>query len=456
MKFINPEKQQKTEPVKPTFISQRAKFLEGIKEKEKRRDERPDERTTRKDQNETSEKTEVLEKGVSKRELSEEEIEELKIKSKEDKDKKSARDITKDKIAELELQISKTKYNKKTQHAIGLMKAQIATLKTKLTGGSGKSGVQKDGYAVKKSGDGTVVLLGFPSTGKSTLLNKVTGAASEVGAYAFTTLTVIPGMLNYKHAKIQILDVPGIVEGAAAGTGRGKEVLQVVRNADLILMLIDGTKISQYKLILKEVYDTHVRINQKKPDVKIHKQPKDGIRIGRTVPTPNLDDETIRGIMNMFKVINAEILIRDDIGPDQLIDLLEGNKAYIPAITIVSKADLISPGDKKIIDKEIKPDLYISAHANINIEKLKDVIYNKLNFIRIYLKEVGKPADMKEPMIMIKGSTIRDLCNKLHKDFVEKFKFAKISGPSAKFDGQIFMKQNHVLDDEDIVELHIR
>jgi small GTP-binding protein len=451
MKFVNPDNGKKKVSIAKIFVSQRAKLLAGIKKKEKRRDERPVEIEEEDIQEEIVEK-----KGPSKQVLSLEEIDELKAKTKGDKDKKSSRDITKDKIEALETQISKTKYNKKTQHAIGLMKAQIATLKTKLAGGAGKGGVQKDGYAVKKSGDGTVVLLGFPSTGKSTLLNKITGAISEVGAYAFTTLTVIPGMLNYKHAKIQILDVPGIVEGAAAGSGRGKEVLQVVRNADLIVILIDGTKMSQYKLILKEVYDTHVRINQKRPDVKIHKQPKDGIRIGRTVATPDLDDETVRGIMNMFRIINAEILIREEIGPDQLIDLLEQNKAYIPAITIVSKADLITPEDKKIIDKEINPDLYISAHANFNMDKLKDLVFDKLDFIRIYLKEVGYPADMKEPMIMIKGSTIRILCDKLHKDFVEKFKFAKIWGPSAKFDGQVFMKQLHTLKDEDVVELHIR
>jgi small GTP-binding protein len=450
MKFVNPDKPIKKEIKKSTFVSQRAKLLARIKKKEKKREERPVEVA------ETEEEEKVATKGVTKKEMSQEEIELLKVKAKEDKDKMSSRDITKEKIQALETQISTTKYNKKTQHAIGLMKAQIATLKTKLAGGAGKGGVQKDGYSVKKSGDGTVVLLGFPSTGKSTLLNKVTSAESEVGNYAFTTLTVIPGMLNYKHAKIQILDVPGIVEGAAAGTGRGKEVLQVVRNADLIVMLIDGTKMSQYKLIRKEVYETNVRINQKKPDIKIHKQPKDGIRIGRTVATPDLDDETIRGIMNMFRIINAEILIRDEIGPDQLIDVLEQNKVYIPAVTVVSKADLINPEDKKIIDKEVQPDLYISAHENFNIDKLKDLVYNKLNFIRIYLKEVGKHADMEEPMIMIKGSSIRDLCNKLHKDFVDKFKFAKISGPSAKFDGQVFMKQAHILADNDVVEIHVR
>jgi len=150
---------------------------------------------------------------------------------------KEKKNPTVEKIKELEEQISNTKYNKKTQHAIGLYKAQLAKLKEKQKSRSG--GKKGEGYTVRKTGDGTVVLLGFPSVGKSTLLNALTNANSPVGSYAFTTLTVIPGILDYKYAKIQILDVPGVVYGAAAGTGRGKEVLAVIRNADLILFLID-------------------------------------------------------------------------------------------------------------------------------------------------------------------------------------------------------------------------
>lgn len=77
-----------------------------------------------------------------------------------------------------------------------------------------------------KSGDARVALIGFPSVGKSTLLNKLTNTHSEACAYEFTTLTCIPGKIEYNGANIQLLDLPGIIEGAAQGKGRGRQVMR--------------------------------------------------------------------------------------------------------------------------------------------------------------------------------------------------------------------------------------
>ncbi|MGM5480407.1 MAG: OBG GTPase family GTP-binding protein [Nanobdellota archaeon] len=358
------------------------------------------------------------------------------------------------KIKELEERIANTPYNKKTQSAIGQYKAQIAKLKEKEEARSSKGG-SSDGWEVRKTGDGTVILVGFPSAGKSTLLNRITGAESEVGSYAFTTLTCVPGMLKYRHANIQILDVPGIVKGAASGKGRGKEVLSSMRGADLCIILLDATRPQEYNVIIKEIYDTDIRLNQRKPDVKITKTAKDGIRFGSTVPLTYIDEETVTRILKEFRINNAEVVLRDDITIDQFIDCIEGNKKYMSAITVINKSDLVSPEQLNSLIEKFSADIAISAQKGKGIDELKELIFKKLDLIRIYLKEPAEDADLEEPLIMFRNAKIKDVCLKLHKDFLDKFRFARIWGPSAKFDGQK-IQEKHVLKDEDILEIHLR
>ena len=359
------------------------------------------------------------------------------------------------KIKELQDELKKTKYNKATQGHIGIVKAKIAQLKEKQEARiSKKTGKSEHGYTVRKSGDGTVLLLGFPSAGKSTLLNALTGADSEVAAYEFTTLSVVPGMMEYKQAKIQILDVPGIVSGAASGKGRGKEVLTVIQNADLVLIVVDVNHPEHYPAILREVWESRIRLNKKKPQVWIKKKSQGGIQIGKTVEL-NVDDETIKKVLREFKLVNAEVLIRSPVDIDDFIDCIEGNKKYVPALICISKVDLANASQVSKVKKELNADLVVSAEDGLNINLLREMIFQKLDFIRIYMKEPRKEADMVEPMIIQAGSTIGGVCIKTHKEFVKKFKFARVWGPSAKFPGQK-LHLKHKLLDGDILELHLR
>ena len=359
-----------------------------------------------------------------------------------------------DKIKELEQELSTTKYNKRTEHAIGLIKAKIANLKKKELARSASKG-KKQGYSVRKTGDGTVIILGFPSVGKSTLLNSITNADSPIGTYDFTTLKLIPGIMEYKHAKIQILDVPGVVSGAASGRGRGKEVLAVIRNCDLVITLLDINHLKAYNVLCKELYEAGIRLNQEKPDVKIKKKARGGIQIGKTVHLPDLDDKTIKSILKEFSISNADVLIRTRINADQLIDCIEGNRKYLQGIVIVNKIDLATPKQIADVKKRFPDALFICAKKEDYTDELKEKIYNGLKLISIYLKEVGKKADLEIPLIMNKDCTIRDVCGKLHRDFITKFKYARVWGKSARFDGQM-LRLKHRLLDGDVVELHLR
>ncbi|CAM8900955.1 unnamed protein product [Rhodiola kirilowii] len=182
------------------------------------------------------------------------------------------------KIKDIEDEMAKTQKNKATAHHLGLLKAKLAKLRRELlappTKGGGGAG---EGFDVTKSGDARVGLVGFPSVGKSTLLNKLTGTFSEVASYEFTTLTCIPGVITYRGAKIQLLDLPGIIEGAKDGKGRGRQVISTSRTCNCILIVLDAIKpITHKRLIEKELEGFGIRLNKEPPNLTFRKKDKGG------------------------------------------------------------------------------------------------------------------------------------------------------------------------------------
>ncbi|MFH1246754.1 MAG: GTP-binding protein [Candidatus Micrarchaeota archaeon] len=355
-----------------------------------------------------------------------------------------------EKIAEIESQMAKTQVNKATEHHLGLLKAKLARLRREAE--APKKGVPSgDGFAVRKSGNATVVFIGYPSVGKTTMLNALTGAKAKIAAYAFTTLTCIPGILDYKGAKIQLLDLPGVIAGAKEGKGRGKEVLAVARNADLVLVILDVLCCQQLDKIITELEGIGVRLDQQTPKIFIHETDKGGLNIIHGVKLTHLTDNTIRGVMNEYGIYNANVTLRQDATVDQLIDVLVGTRKYIPSLTVVNKVDLVKPEFLKTLDYKFTP---ISSDTGYNMELLKEEIYKKLNLIHIYTKRKGEKLDDK-PLMIRSGSTVGNVCDELHRDMRKLFKFSQVWGKSAKFPGQK-VGINHVLQDGDIVQVFKR
>ena len=101
------------------------------------------------------------------------------------------------------------------------------------------------------------------------------------------------------------------------------------------------------------------------------------------------------------------------------------------------------------------PVTYISAFIGVCLVELKNCIYDNLGFMRVYLTPLGEDADMEEPLIVKDDSTVRQICNKLHRDFVRKFRFGKVKGPSAKFDWQR-VGLDHLLKDGDVLTVIVK
>lgn len=360
-----------------------------------------------------------------------------------------------DEIQKVKDKLDKTPVNKATEKERARLKSRIAELEEEKEQRAKGTGGGHSGYSVKKTGDATVALVGYPSVGKSTLLNAITNADSEVGDYEFTTLDVVPGMTRINGANIQILDVPGLIGGAAAGKGDGKQVLSVVRNADLVLMITSPDKMDGFEKMENELHDAGIRLNMDPPSVKITKKEKGGLDVKSTVDQTHLDMDTIEEVLRDRGYVNANIILREDVDMDRLFDALSDNRRYMPSLKAINKIDEVSEEELARLKEQHPEAVFISAAENKNLDALKEHVYEKLGLMCVYMKEPGKDADMDEPLIVQRGSTIQTVCETLPGDMEDTFKSARIWGESADFDAQQ-VGEDHVLQDGDIVEIRTR
>jgi len=259
---------------------------------------------------------------------------------------------------------------------------------------------RRTGFYIRREGAGQVMLVGPTNVGKSQLLAAVTEASPEIAAYPFTTQTLIPGMMKFENIQIQLVDTPPIghrdVRTLLANTLRG---------ADLIAIVVDLSieSVSQVENTLEE------------------------LKKARIEPvTDNVKEVTL--------------------GSYQKKILLIGNKCDLESST----------GNWKRLDSQygaLFPTVSISAKEGIGLEELKEALYQALNIFRVYTKIRGGKADLTEPVILKRGSTVKDAAESIHKDFKDKLKYAVVWG-SGKYDGQRVSRE-HMLQDGDIIEFHV-
>ncbi|XP_039267250.1 developmentally-regulated GTP-binding protein 1-like isoform X2 [Styela clava] len=358
------------------------------------------------------------------------------------------------KIADIESEMARTQKNKATAGHLGLLKAKLAKLRRELiTPKGGSGGGTGEGFDVAKTGDARIGFVGFPSVGKSTLLSNLAGVYSEVGSYEFTTLTTVPGVVRYKGAKIQLLDLPGIIEGAKDGKGRGKQVIAVARTCSLIFIVLDVLKpLGDKRLIEHELEGFGIRLNKRPPNMHFRKKDKGGVNLQCLVPQSELDGPLVKSILSEYKIHNADIILREDASSDDLIDMVEGNRVYVPCIYLLNKIDQISIEELDIIYK-VPHCIPISAHHKWNFDDLLEMMWSYLHLVRVYTKPKGQLPDYETPIVLSSNAcAIEDLCVKIHKTLVKEFKYALVWGSSVKHNPQKVGKE-HVLNDEDVVQI---
>jgi small GTP-binding protein len=148
----------------------------------------------------------------------------------------------------------------------------------------------------------------------------------------------------------------------------------------------------------------------------------------------------------METILNQLQKMRIEIGENKTKALIIGNKLDIDKASH-NYAALKSEYEGRL------PLIAVSAIEGTGLDKLKAKIYEVLDIIRVYTKIPGKKPDFADPIILDRGSTLSDAAAEVHKDFAAKMKYARIWG-SGKHDG-VMAKRDHVLQDGDIIELHL-
>jgi small GTP-binding protein len=363
-------------------------------------------------------------------------------------------------IAEVEAEMARTQKNKATEYHIGRLKAKLAKLRTTLLEGPTKAGSEGTGFDVAKTGHARVALVGFPSVGKSTLLTKLTGTESVAASYEFTTLTCIPGNLFHKGCKIQVLDLPGIIDGASQGKGRGRQVIGVAKSSDLVLIVLDAAKELErnHRAILEaELEAVGLRLNRAPPAIYLKKQKTGGIKFSAMVPLTKLGEDPERAvdaILREYKLHNCECLFRDDCSADELIDVIEGNRKYVRVLYVWNKVDTVSIEDVDRLARQ-PHSVVCASGAGLNMDALVDKIWEYLDLTRVYTMRKGEAPDFAEPVVLTAGrhgTTVESLCNQIHRSLAIDHKYSIVWGTSAKHSPQ-HCGLAHLLHDEDVVRI---
>uniref|UniRef100_A0A9L0R3F2 Developmentally regulated GTP binding protein 2 n=1 Tax=Equus caballus TaxID=9796 RepID=A0A9L0R3F2_HORSE len=418
-----------------------------------------------------------------------------------------------EKISEIEKEIARTQKNKATEYHLGLLKAKLAKYRAQLLEPSKSASSKGEGFDVMKSGDARVALIGFPSVGKSTFLSLMTSTASEAASYEFTTLTCIPGVIEYKGANIQLLDLPGIIEGAAQarrdlgdrkikslphttihlqvlelrlepaslvpqpcpagllprslchlssvpshaplphqGKGRGRQVIAVARTADVVIMMLDATKGEvQRSLLEKELESVGIRLNKHKPNIYFKPRKGGGVSFNSTVTLTQCSEKLVQLILHEYKIFNAEVLFREDCSPDEFIDVIVGNRVYMPCLYVYNKIDQISMEEVDRLAR--KPNsVVISCGMKLNLDYLLEMLWEYLALTCIYTKKRGQRPDFTDAIILRKGASVEHVCHRIHRSLASQFKYALVWGTSTKYSPQR-VGLTHTMEHEDVIQI---
>ncbi len=361
-----------------------------------------------------------------------------------------------DKIKALEEALSLIPDHKGTEKLRGQLKRRIAELKREAERKAMMKTGRRDFFTITKEGDSQVVIIGSTNSGKSSLLKALTNAKPIVAPYPFSTDKPTPGMMYYEDVEIQLVELPAILTEELEETQYTSKSLGLVKNADGVIILLDGMNdpVKQLERILELLDEAGISIKPRKGEIILEKKDSGGIRIvtfGNFQGTYKEVEELLKNV----GIKNAVVKIYGDASIEDLEETIIRETIHKKALIVLNKSDVVQPSTleelKKIVASMGIPFTAISAEKRTNLEELKEAVFKTLRLIRVYTQKDGVVS--KKPIVMYEKATVRDLAEVIHKDLARKMKYARVWGRSVKIQGQQ-VGSDHILQDGDIVEIY--
>lgn len=310
-------------------------------------------------------------------------------------------------------------------------------------------------FSVKKEGWAQISLIGAANSGKSTILNLLTGASSPVAEYPLTTRRPYLGMMIYENAEIQIVDLPSILTYDLEETSYASKSIGIARNSDLIAIIIDlaNRPSAQLELIIELLKTYGISIEKKRCEVIVEKKDSGRLRI-ITIGKTNYSYDELRQLLIDLGFKSAVVKIIGDSTLEEVQEQLITESTYKKAIVIFNKSDIVS---KDQINEQVKQAENIGLKYIITSTKsdeskfiLMRTLFESLELIRVYTQKDGQPSP--KPLLLSRGTTVQELAEIIHKDLARNMKYARVWGKSVKIQGGR-VGPDFILEDGDLVEI---
>lgn len=338
-----------------------------------------------------------------------------------------------EKLVALQEFLSAVPKHKGTENLVMWAKRRMAELREEIEVRQRKRGGSKESpFFIEKNGDAQVVLLSYSEEIKDNFMERVVKVHSNKHEKPF------PVMLDFEGVKIQIINPPSLSGSKSSYDSR---IMSLARNSDLVTLILSNNNGELGQLIsLAREHGIRFSKSSKKVIINRIREGKTGIRIVVHGKLINSNEKDLIEILKGYGINSAIVKIYGDIDSNEFEDHVMGRIVYKPYIIVSSTCAGISDTCLEI--------------GYVNQNSFGKIVFNELQLLRVYTKEPDEQPS-KKPLVLKQGATVYEVAEKLHSEFKDKLRYARIWGPSAQFPGQK-VGGDHVLKDGDIIELHFR